>query len=115
MSFTDLERKRIEKALDAFLEKRRPPVHIRPQLDLGYRITEQSVELFEIRPQWNDPSKIHEHSFAKATFVKARKIWKIFWMRANLKWYPYEPNPITASIEDFLAIVDADKHGCFFG
>ena len=48
MAFNDLDRKRIENAMAAFLAKRRPPPHIRPQLDLGYRLIEQSVELFEI-------------------------------------------------------------------
>ena len=67
MSFNDLEKKRIERALDGFLAKRRPPPHIRPELDIGYRIDGQSVEIFEIRPQWNDPSVIRQHPKAKAT------------------------------------------------
>ena len=46
----DIERKRIEKAVSAFVEKRRPPAHIRPKLDFGFRVSDQSVELFEIRP-----------------------------------------------------------------
>ena len=70
MAFNDLDRKRIEKAMDAFLAKRRPPPHIRPDLDFGYRVTDQSVEILEIRPQWDDRSIIHERAIAKATFVK---------------------------------------------
>ena len=55
MAFNDLEKKRIENALDKFLTKRRPPPHIRNEVDIGYRLSGQSVELLEIRPQWDDP------------------------------------------------------------
>lgn len=34
---------RIEKIVSAFVEKRRPPVHIRKEHDLGFRIKDQSV------------------------------------------------------------------------
>ena len=115
MAFNDLDRKRIEKAMTAFLDKRRPPPHIRPQLDIGYRLIEQSVELFEIRPQWDDPSIIREQPFAKATYVGTQNLWKVFWKRGDLKWHGYKPALTVKSIEDFLAVVDADPHGCFFG
>lgn len=36
MSFTDLELKRIEKALSIFLAKRRPLAYLRSKLDLSY-------------------------------------------------------------------------------
>ena len=115
MAFNDLDRKRIENAMAAFLAKRRPPPHIRPQLDLGYRLIEQSVELFEIRPQWDNPSIIREHPFAKATYVRTQNLWKVFWQRADLKWHGYEPASTVKSIEEFLSAVDADPYGCFFG
>lgn len=115
MPFHDLEKKRIEKALAAFLKKRRPPAHIRPQLDLGYKLSGQSVELLEVRPQWDHPSIIHRYPYAKATYVKKQDLWKIYWRRQDLKWHGYEPNPTVPSIEEFLALVDADENHCFFG
>ena len=115
MAFNDLDRKRIEKAMDAFLAKRRPPAHIRAELDIGYRITGQSVEILEIRPQWNDCSVIHQYPIAKATYVRTQNHWKTFWMRATLKWNSYEPVPAVKTIDEFLKVVDADAYGCFFG
>jgi hypothetical protein len=115
MPFNDLEKKRIENALDKFLAKRRPPPHIRKEVDIGYQPTGQSDELLEIRPQWDDPSIIHRHPFAKATYVKVQDCWKIFWMRASLKWQGYEPTPSVSSIDEFLAVVDRDQYGCFWG
>ena len=79
----NLEKKRIENALDKFLAKRRPPPHIRKELDIGYRLSGQSIELLEIRPQWDDPSIIHQRPFAKATYVRTQDCWKVFWMRAT--------------------------------
>ena len=115
MPFNDIEQKRIEKALAAFLARRRPPVHVRSQLDIGYRQSGQSIELVEIRPQWDDPTIIREHPFAKATYVKTQMAWKLFWRRADLKWHGYEPAPTVKTIEEFLAIVHKDEYACFFG
>lgn len=115
MALNDIERKRIENLVGAFVEKLRPPPHIRSQLDFGFRVTGQSIELFEIRPQWNKPEIKHESSFAKATFVRAQGMWKVYWKRADLKWHGYEPVPEVSAIENFLAVVEKDEHSCFFG
>lgn len=115
MALNDLERKRIEKTVGVFVEKLRPPPPIRSQLDFGFRVTGQSIELFEVRPQWNKPEIKHESSFAKATFVQALGIWKVYWMRADLKWHRYEPVPEVSAIENFLTVVENDEHSYFFG
>ena len=115
MAFHDLERKRIENTVGAFVEKLRPPPHIRPKLDFGFRVAGQSIELFEIRPQWDKPEIKHEHPFAKATFVRANGRWKIYWKRADLKWHGYEPVPEVSAVEEFLAVVQKDELSCFFG
>jgi hypothetical protein len=59
----------IIETMENWLEKVRPPENIRKQLDLGYRIDDQSVILTEIRPIWNNPSESAEYSYAKATFI----------------------------------------------
>jgi hypothetical protein len=115
MAFNDIEKKKIERALESFLAKHRPPPHIRPDLDIGYRLSDQSVEILEIRPQWNDKSIIREQPVAKATYVKTQKLWKVYWQRADLKWHGYEPALTVPTIDKFLAVVAADEYGCFFG
>lgn len=115
MTFNDLDIKRIENAMATFLAKRRPPPHIRPELDIGYRLNGQSIEIFEIRPQWDNPAIIREHPFAKATYVRTQNLWKVFWKRSDLKWRGYEPAATVKSIDEFLAAVDADQYCCFFG
>jgi len=115
MSLSEFEIKKAEYAAEAFLAVKRPPPHVRKQLDIGCRIQDQSIEIFEIRPHWQDDSVILEHSVAKATYVKARKFWKIYWQRADLKWHSYEPLASVKSIEEFFDAVVDDPHGCFWG
>ena len=115
MAISEFEIKRVEKIMNDYLTRTRPPVHIRDQLDIGYRIENQSVELFEIRPAFRDPSQKIEHAIAKATYVKRGGICKIYWMRADLKWHRYEPVPEVANLPEFLAIIEEDQHGCFYG
>lgn len=105
----------ITATLERYLLKYRPPIKIRKQLDLGYEIKGRSIVLFEIRPQWNDPRKIVYEPYAKTTYVLKDNIWKVYWMRANLKWYLYEPKPTVKKITDFLNLVEEDKYCCFKG
>jgi hypothetical protein len=115
MAFSEFELKRIEKLAQHFVEANRPPVHIRAQLDLGFRITGQSLELFDIRPNWRNPNEINELPFAKTTYVKKSNSWKIFWMRQDLKWHRYAPDPEVPRLEDFFAVVADDANACFRG
>jgi len=83
----------IIEALENFLHKRRPPTEIRSQVDLAYKIDNQSVIIYEIRLRWNNPDEIINEEFAKATFVNTQNYWKVFWMRSDMKWYAYQPKP----------------------
>ena len=115
MAFTREQLSGITTMLDDYIATHRPPEDIRHKLDLGWRWENQSVYLFEIRPQWNDDSIIHHHDFAKATWVEAKKQWNIYWLRANGKWFRYEPLEWTGNLQRFLIEVDKDPHHCFKG
>jgi hypothetical protein len=115
MAVSEFETKRIEKIMAGYLERTRPPVHIRNELDIAYRINNQSIELFEVRPAFRNPKQKIEHAIAKATYVKRAKEWRLYWMRADLKWHRYEPVPEVDSLEDFLEVIEDDAHGCFYG
>jgi hypothetical protein len=115
MSISEFEIKRCEKYVGEYIEKHRPPAHIRNEVDLGYRINDQSIEIFEIRPLWNDPEKKIEEMVAKTTYVKKTGKWKVFWQMADMKWHGYEPMPEVDSLEAFLSLVEKDEHCCFYG
>ena len=50
MAFSEFEIKRIQKIIGKYIERHRPPVHLRDEVDLSFRVKGQSVEIFEIRP-----------------------------------------------------------------
>ncbi|MDH3892110.1 MAG: DUF3024 domain-containing protein [candidate division Zixibacteria bacterium] len=115
MAFSKTETKRYEKQVAAFVEKRRPPEHIRDQVDIAFRIKGQSVEIFEIRPSFFKPKVKMEEAVAKATYVRTQGIWKVFWQRRDLKWHTYEPSPRLRTLKKFLDLVDEDALCCFWG
>lgn len=115
MAFSEFEIKKIEKVAADFLAVRRPPPEIRTKLDIGWRLDNQSIVIFEVRPVWREPSTINEYPFAKATYVRTQRIWKIYWMRQNLKWHSYEPTSEVKSVEAVFNTVNKDEYGCFFG
>ena len=115
MSLSKFEIMRIEKIVGDYIEKNRPPANIRNEVDLGYRVTDQSIEIFEIRPTWNNPKEKTENPVAKATYVKRQNIWKVYWQRADLKWHRYEPDPEVEHIEQFVDVVERDEYACFWG
>ena len=97
----ELEVKKIENTVGAFVARRRPPAHIR--------------KIFEIRPVWQGNGETHEIPIAKATFVRTRGVWQLYWQRRDLKWHSYEPLPAVLSIEDVIAEIYADPCACFWG
>ncbi len=103
------------KAVGAFLAKRRPPEAIRSKLDFRADITGSDVVVVEVRPAYSNPAHLIEHPVAKVKWVGTRKVWRLFWMRADSKWHSYEPKPEAPTIEAILSEVDRDPHGCFFG
>jgi len=105
----------IIETMENYITKVRPAPEIRNQLDIGYEIEDQSVILQEIRPSWKDPTIIRRIGYAKATYVKSKNIWNVFWQRSDLKWHIYPPKPTVKKLSDFLKLVDDDKHACFKG
>jgi hypothetical protein len=115
MAFSDRELRVIEPQVQAFIERKRPPVKLRDRVDIDYRIQNQSITVFEIRPVLPEMSRKVEVTVAKATYVRKRKHWRVFWQRANGKWYRYVPRPVVRSVEEFLKLIDMDECGAFRG
>jgi len=113
--FGEIIQTQIDQAGEAFLKKNRPEPEIREELDIAYRTEGLNLFIVEIRPVWNNPSEKMEQPVAKATFVKSKGIWKVFWMRADLKWHAYPDQPQVKTVEEFFELVDKDELHCFFG
>lgn len=114
MSLSEFELKRTNQRVAAFVEKHRLELHIRQDVDVRCRQDGQSVEIFEIRPVWNNPQERIEIPVAKATSGKTRQCWRIFWQRSDSKWHCYEASPEVRLGEKFRELVERDEYGCFF-
>jgi hypothetical protein len=112
---SEFEMKRCEKLVAEFVQQLRPPPHLRAKVDLAFRVSGQSIEIFELRPHWMNKGITLESPIAKATYNKRKFKWKVFWQRADMKWHSYQPSPEVASVEEFLDVVRKDDHCCFFG
>jgi hypothetical protein len=115
MAMDILQTVEVIEAMENFITRSRPPEHIRPKLDIAYKIEDQSIIVFEIRPRWDKPDEKKENHVAKTTFVKTKNHWKVFWLRADLNWHSYKPKPTVKSINEFIKLVEEDKHHCFWG
>jgi len=113
MALTELEARRTAKVMDDFVNRNRPPIHVRDQLDLRWTLEGQSVYLLEIRRLMD--GERHERRFAKASWVRTQAVWKIYWQRADLKWHSCEPVASVKSIQGFCDAVEDDPYGCFWG
>ena len=98
-----------------FWSRRRPELNIRHMMREGQRIDGQSIELFYVRPRYNDPSRHIEEPIAKLTYVRASDSWRIFWQRADHKWHRYAPHPDAESLAAALRVIHQDANCCFFG
>lgn len=116
MAFNEAESRNVAQALEGFLDRKRPPPEIRHELDLAYRVEDQSVLLFEVRPAWRGPPGVTiEIPIAKTTYVRKHDHWRVYWQRADLKWHRYDPAQEVRTIEAFLNLVERDEYSAFFG
>lgn len=105
----------IIEALENFIDKIRPPEEMRKQYDISYKIEDQSVIIYELRPHWEKKDQFIESNIAKTTYIKNKNQWKIFWFQSDLKWHEYKPRVVVETLKRFLEIVAEDKHHCFWG
>lgn len=71
----------------------------------------QSYIIGHKRKRFSDGSEFLEKA-CKITFVKSQNSWKLYWMRADLKWHLYEEYD---DLDVLLQEVRNDPNGCFWG
>lgn len=116
MPFTDTELTTHLRVLETcFWSRCRPPLHLRDQVREGQRIVDRTIELFLVRPAFYRPGEPIEESIAKVQYMVHQGVWRIFWQRANGRWFRYAPYPEANSLEEALRVIEEDTNGCFFG
>lgn len=83
MAQTDFDQALIEVKVSEVIDKRRPPVEVRDKVDISCRIEDQSDIILEMSVDW-----------------------KIYWRRADVKWYRHETEIVVSSFAEFLIVVD---------
>ena len=73
------------------------------------------VEIFEIRPKWDDEKVIENFPIARVKYVKSKNIWRIYWRDSNEKWVQYKPSFEVAHFSKAIEVIKKDEHGCFWG
>jgi len=114
MAISEFEIFKVDKAAKKFCADRNmnfPP----DQLYIDYKLEDQALYLFEVRPRWDDPTEKLELMVAKILYVKKDKVWKLYWQRQNMKWQLYEDEGVNSQLEPLLKIVWEDAHACFWG
>ena len=114
MAFSEIELKYIENTVGRMC-KQRSPVHLSDQLRTVYVVKGHGVTVYEERPHWKNPQKWISSGIAKFKYTRKQDVWKLYWMRQDLKWHLYEPFPESRTIGRLVAEVDKDPHGAFFG
>ena len=71
MAISEFEIKRIEKVVGEAVDKRRPPVHVRSEFDIGFRLEKQSVFFFQRRQDWRDKTQYNEKDSRISPFSRA--------------------------------------------
>ena len=114
MAFSELELKRIEQAVGEFC-RTRSPAYLKDKLRLEYSVQGHEVVIFERRPKWDNPKTWIESPVAKLKYIRSANKWRLFWQRADLKWYEYPGLSSSDRIGDLVREIDADPLACFFG
>lgn len=113
MAFNNIEFNAIKMEVKQFVESIRPPVHISSELDIVYSISDQTVDIGQLRPVWRgEPGETHILPNVRIRYVRSQDRWKLYWMRKDLKWHLYSTE---LSLTDALELVRADPDYCFFG
>ena len=114
MAFDDLELRRIANTVGAMCRRHSPP-QFENELKFVYEVDGHNVSVYEVRPRWDNPREQTKIGVARFKFVRARKEWKLYWMRRDLKWHLYDPSEIPKDLESLVKVVDEDRNGAFFG
>ncbi len=85
-AFSELDVKRSEQTVGGFCRKC-SPVQLKDKFRLTYAVKGQEVVIAERRPRWDSQTEWTDTSVAKLKFIRSADKWRLYWMRADLKWH----------------------------
>lgn len=114
MAFSGIELKRIQQVVGSVC-KRRSPISLRDKIRVTYEITDLEVVIFESRPRFNKPNEWSKSPRAKLKYSRSTRKWKLYRIREDEKWYPYETETASTELDAVVAELESDRSGAFFG
>jgi hypothetical protein len=114
MVFTELELRRIDKTVGELCRRFSSPQYAH-ELRLVYDIVDHNVAIWEERSPWRGEGGWSRQGIAKFRYLRSRKTWTLYWMRADRKWHVFEPAAPTNDLDALVAVVAENRSGAFFG
>ncbi len=114
MAFSEIELKRIDLTVGELCRRSSRP-EFANELRFVYDIEGHAVSIYEERSPWDGIGGWTRMGVARFRFVRSRGEWRLYWMRRDLRWHRYDPEPSTDELAALVAVVDADEYGAFFG
>ena len=84
-------------------------------LRLVHETDGQSVVISEERPDRRNSSQRVHTPGAKLRFARAKGVWTLYWMRADLRRHVYGSASPTADLTALVEVVDRDESCAFVG
>jgi hypothetical protein len=114
MAFSVIEAKKIQRLVGGICKRRSTPDQ-RDSLRFTYEIRELDVEISASSPRFNKPNEWSKKPCARLKYSRSSRKWKLYWMRPDGQWYPYETETKSNELEALVAEIDRDRAGAFFG
>jgi hypothetical protein len=114
MSFNETELERIDRTVGELCRRTTRPEHAH-LLRFDCEIDGRAVTIWEARPPWDGVGDWTRMGVARFRFFRSRGEWQLYWMRQDLNWHIYDDAPPSPDLAALVAIVEADRHGAFFG
>ncbi|QQQ02909.1 DUF3024 domain-containing protein [Lysobacter enzymogenes] len=110
----DIERRHALNVIERLLKPRHSP-HVKSGGTAMCRVSGQAIEVYSARPAYDDPDEIIEIPVAKFRYVRTRRVWQLFWLRASGKWQGYAPMLEAEGLPGLVEEVWRDPFCCFWG
>ena len=114
MAFSEVDLKRIDQTVGGFCGKRSPG-HLKEKLRLMYAVEGHEVVVVERRPRWDNQAERTETPVTKLKFIRSANKWRLYWMRADMKWHEYPRLSSCHHLDDLVQEIDADSLVYVFG
>jgi Protein of unknown function (DUF3024). len=110
MSFDPFTKRRLEKILDAYIDKK-IPIEFKDEYKIIYKFRGNTVTLSQDRPSFRPGQRVE---LPIAQFRYEENKWKVYWKDSKDKWHFVEGIKPIEDLEKQLKTIDKDEFGYFW-